>query len=615
MKKILFSLTSLLLTLSFLLSACQKSSEVPSFSPEDANGTFFAPDSTTEPTEHIEPTETATVPTVESAQPTEPSATHTPYQEYERKSEARLSERKFGEIVYERPDAQTIINDFTELQKLVESGATTEEILKVYIPIDDACYYFSTMDSYAHIRYTLDLNDTFYDAEYNWCEEQMPLIAQAEEKCFIAMADSPERETLESEHFGEDFFDFYDENRIYSNDRVVELMQQESALEAEYMALQSDQTILWNGEETLVDDLLNDTSLSYSEYLEVYDLYYGKYNPLCADIYIKLIKIRNEIATEVGYDSYADFAYSYYYKRDYTPEQVEQYLKDIASNLNPLYYYASTNDYASAMETDKTMQMLKDVAYTFGGEIATAYDYMVAYDLYDISESTSKMPGSYMTYLYSYEMPFMYVSPTNDISDLMTAAHEFGHFVDGYVNCMETSSIDCNEIFSQALEYLTLGVADLTNEERESLRTSQAASAVMTFLSQACYADFEMRLYQLSEDEMTAEMFNRIFADCYTAYFYDPGTMVDYIAPGWFEVQHFFIAPQYVISYCVSLDAALQVYQTELADGSGLENYFKLLTLAADNTILSLLDEADMTSPFAPSRMKELSTFLYDQMK
>ena len=321
------------------------------------------------------------------------------------------------------------------------------------------------------------------------------------------------------------------------------------------------------------------------------------------------------MAKELGYDSYADFAYSYHYERDYTPEQVEKYLDDIAAHMSDLFFDASGVAYSAPMTTEETMAHLKDIAYKLGGEIATAYDYMIAYDLYDITESTSKMPGSYMTYLYSYEMPFMYVSPTNDIDDLMTASHEFGHFVDGYVNCMGTSSIDCNEIFSQAMEYLALGVADLTDAERENLRKSQAANAVNVFLSQALYADFEMQLYLLPENELTYEKFNEIFADCYAEYLYDLGSFSSYVAPSWCQVQHFFIAPQYVISYCVSLDAALQVYQCELEDGSGLETYRKLMSMSSDNSILALLEDAGMTSPFAENRMQELGEFLEDEMK
>jgi len=260
------------------------------------------------------------------------------------------------------------------------------------------------------------------------------------------------------------------------------------------------------------------------------------------------------------------------------------------------------------------MELVEQAAYSMGGEIATAYDYMMEYELYDISESTSKMPGSYMTYLYAYEMPYMYVSPTNDINDVMTVAHEFGHFVDGYVNCNGTTSTDCNEIFSQALEYLMLDVVELSEYERESLRSSKAADAIMTFLSQACYADFEMQLYELEEEELTAENFNRIFGQCMEKYLYEIDGYEKYYEPGWFEIQHFFIASHYVISYCVSLDAALQVYQCELEDGSGLQLYNELMSLSAGNSIQALLEEAELSSPFSSGRMSELRSFLAEQM-
>lgn len=606
-KKLFPTLIILMLALSMLLSACRVASD----DTQEAIGTFFAatteaPTETREPTETQEPTET---------EPATEYPSYTPYEEYERPEEGILEECSFDEIVYERPDAQGIIDEFADLQTLVEDGASCDEILAAYLQLDDKTTIFSTMDGYAYIRYCLDLNDSYYEDEYNWCEEQLPLVAQAEEKCFIAMGKSTERSALEAEFFGEGFFEFYDENQIYSNDRVVELMQEESALESEYMALQSDRTITWKGEEALLDDLLNDSSLDSYSYLEVLGLYYEKYNPLCCDIYIRLINIRNEIAQELGYDTYADFAYAYRFERDYTPEQVRAYLDDIATNLSSLYYTAAACNYSEEMSSEKTMELLCDVAYSFGGSFATAYDYMCAYDLYDISESSSKMPGSFMTYLPAYEMPYLYVSPTNDIGDLMTAVHEFGHFVDGYVNCNGTSSIDCNEIFSQSLEFLALDVADLTETQRSSLRKSQAADAVSVFLSQACYADFEMRLYLLDKDELIAERINETFCECFSTYLYDVTGFEDLIGPGWIDVMHFFIAPHYVISYCVSLDAALQVYQQQLADGSGLAAYETLLSLSSGNSILALLDEAGMTSPFAEGRMEELSAFLKEQMR
>lgn len=567
------------------------------------------------PPETSEKTEKPTEESIEepTEEPTEPP-TYTPYEAYERPIDAPLDPVSFKEIAYERPNAEALREHFGELQALVENGADCGEILDAYYPIEEEYTYFGTMGQYAYIRYTLNLNDTYYDEEYNWCEEQSPLVEQAAEKCYIAMGASDQRDRLEQEYFGEGFFSYYDENQVYSNDRVVELMQRESELQSEYMAMQSDMTVAWQGEECLVEELLSDPSLDYEDMLAIYELYYAKYGPRAAELYADLILVRREMAQELGYETYADFAYEYYYERDYTPAQVERYTADIAGEMAPLFYPAAASSYGEEMDMQAVSELLRGTAYAIGGEIATAYDFMMAYDLYDFSESTSKMPGSYMTYLPSYGMPFLYVSPTGEIGDFLTATHEFGHFVDGYVNCNATSSIDCAEIFSQGLEFLALNRAELTERERSGLTESKVADSVLTFLSQACYAEFERRAYELPEKELTEKRLNALFLECMEEFGMGMYGMEDLLAPGWIDIQHFFIAPYYVISYCVSNDAALQIYQTELEKGDGMETYSDLMHNAAENSILALLDSAGMESPFAKGRVAELANFLEEQL-
>lgn len=612
---------ALILLLCMLLSAC------------GGNHGLLLPHELTQPTVTTEPMQEPSVPVITAPSvPTEPTEnTEQPviegpfdpyeyvhYTEFVREYEPYLEQLSFDQLRYERPDAQYLIDGFTALQAQVEAGESADVLIAAHEEIYDDYLYFDTMASYAYIRYCLDLNDSYYDTEYNWCEEQSPLIEQAREKCYIAMANSPARDELEEKHFEEGFFDFYDENQIYSNDRVVALLQEQSEIEAEYMALQSDMTITWKGEERLIDELFADEGLPYSDLLEIYNLQYEKYNPLCAELYIKLIKIRKEIAAELGYDSYADFAYAYTYQRDYTPEQVEAYCDEIADEMVSLLIdalYASSS--SSYMKSEETMELLAQTAKTFGGCIQMSYEFMQDYRLYDISESSSKLPGSYMTYLNSYEMPFVYISPTGTIDDFMTATHEFGHFVDGYVNCGGSASIDCAEIFSQGLEYLALSRADLDEREREALSVSKAADSAMVFLTQACYAEFEHRAFALSDAELTAEGLNELFLECNDKY----GMamlymgMEDLLSKMWIDVQHFFVAPYYVISYCVSNDAALQIYQDELADGSGLDTYYNLLLIDRESSLLARLEAAGMTSPFAAGRIEELADFLAEQME
>lgn len=595
MKKRLVLLLSLLLALSVLLQGC--------LMPFPSDRFDYLTEETTEPTK---PTD--------RGEPAEADS-YLPYDEFPRPEEAELEPVAFEDMEYTRPDAAALCKALGELEKLVKDGGSFDEVGAAFEAAYSDYSLFNTMDSLSYIRHTIDLNDEYYETENNWCEEQSPLIEQALEKCYIAMGQSDLRDRLEEEYFTEDFFDFYDENQIYSNDRVVKLMQKDNDLQAQYMALQSDQTIEWNGEEVLYEDIIGDESLDYDSYLMAYQLYYNKYNPQVGEIFAEMIRTRNEIARELGYDTFADFAYSYYYDRDYTPEEAEDYLSDIAAELAPMYFYAVYGAQSTTpCSTDEVLDLFEKTVYRFGGEFATSYEFMQAYDLMDITDSSSKMPGSYVTYLSSYQMPFLYVSPTGKLDDLLTCCHEFGHFVDGFVNCNGTSSIDCNEIFSQGLEFLSLSRAELDDDEREALTTSKVADSLLTFVSQAAYAEFELRAYALPDDQLNTEGLNALFLECMEEFGQSYTGMEDIIAPGWIDIQHFLIAPYYVISYCVSNDAALQIFQLEEENGTGLETYRALMSTSSGNTILALLEENGMESPFEPGRVEELADFFEDYL-
>ncbi len=588
-KRKLLALLAALLTVSLLLSGCVFGL------PADVLDRLL--DTTTEtPTEA--PTQT-------------PTETPIPF---ERDAEPLFDAVSFDEMQYERPDREALCNELADVQALVEQGGALDEVLDAFDAAYNDYLVFDTMASLAYIHYTLDLEDTFYTEENSWFDEQSPLVSQALEKCYIAMSQSPLRDDLEDELFGEGFFEFYDENQVYSNDRVVELMQQDAALQTEYMSLQSNRTIEWNGQEQLFDDVMDAVSSDFTSYLAAYKAYYNKYNPLVADIFIRQIRVRKEIAQELDYDSYADFAYEYTYQRDYTPAQAAQYTGDIAEQMSGLFYAAAYGSYSEDMDVQTSFALLADAAETFGGEIKQAYDYMLEYGLYDLTESPSKMPGSYMTYLSAYEMPFLYVSPTGTIDDLLTETHEFGHFVDGYVNCGGTTAIDCNEIFSQGLEFLMLSRARLTQAQQQALTVSKVSDSVMVFLGQGCYAAFEQAAYELPDDQLTAENLNQLFLQCNEAFGMGVPGLEDIVAPGWIDIQHFLIAPFYVISYCISNDAALQIFQLEEESGTGLEAYRTLMSLSAENTVLNLLDEAGLESPFAAGRVAELTEFLMKEI-
>jgi hypothetical protein len=125
------------------------------------------------------------------------------------------------------------------------------------------------------------------------------------------MAWSDARLELEEEYFGAGWFDSYMGGDFY-DEELVALLEQEQVLVADYYDLvgkaQGDET-QWLDEHTLP----------------------------AARILADLIRVRQSIARRAGYESYPDFAWDYYYYRDYTSAQADAYLTEIRENLVPVY--------------------------------------------------------------------------------------------------------------------------------------------------------------------------------------------------------------------------------------------------------------------------------------
>ena len=178
--------------------------------------------------------------------------------------------------------------------------------------------------SLPHLRYTRDLSDSYYEAEYTWCTDQTTRVEKAMEDCYTTMAKSSLRSALEEQYFGEDFFASYDSDGVYSGCGPSPSCSRRPSCRSSMSPLQNDPSIEWNGAVRSVSELL-ENAVTADLYYEVLGAYYDAYGAQAGEIYIKLIQTRRELAGRLGYGSYADYAYDALYYRDYTPAQAERY--------------------------------------------------------------------------------------------------------------------------------------------------------------------------------------------------------------------------------------------------------------------------------------------------
>ena len=529
----------------------------------------------------------------------------------------------FRDMHYARPDTERLASDVAAVESALDSGASLQRVEELLDRCMDDYDEFSTMYSLANIYNCKDLRDEYYAAEYEWISTESAEISRLFDRMYYACAGSPLGAELEDDYFWEGFCEEYaDPNDSYYTDETVALMQRESELISRYREIVADPTVEFEGEEVSFNELAEELEsaedlASYYKYLSVLLSYYRKYNEPLAEVYIELMRVRTEMAEAMGFSSCEEMEYVFCFERDYTPEDGAVFVSEVKRCLVPLYRWADEKGLSyglsySSLSAEALYADLQTVAKSIGGDCAEAFDFMSRYGLYDIEPSVYKADTSFETYLSDYEAPFIFVKPKGNTEDLLTFIHEFGHYTDAYANFNANETIDIAEVFSQSLEFISLShMSDiLSAREIEQLRRGKMIDALNTFIQQAAFADFESKAHAIGPDELTAEKLNELALQASQDFGFCPEGFEEFYRYYWMDITHFFEYPFYVISYPVSLDVAMQIYELELQEpGRGQDKYFEILPRDWD-TFMETVTNGGLESPFAEGSMDSIAALI-----
>ena len=485
----------------------------------------------------------------------------------------------YDQMEYTRPDMVKFAAVLDESCAIALEGNDIDALVDAIWAFYDVYDSFYTNFSLAMIAYSHDLTDIYWEAEYAYCTSYSATADAGLDRLYRSLAQSPLRETLDGEdYFGPGYLDSFEGESIY-DEYLTDLLSQEALLCSQY------QTIC--GEATA------------AEYYS--DEYFTQYGSQMAEVFLELVQLRQEIAAYVGYDSYPAFAYDFYHVRDYSPEQATSYLADVRAELVPLYrqFTASWQEELVSCTEEDTFRYLKSAAKNMGGTVYDAFSDMSSAGVYDISYGENKYSASFEIYLTSYYTPYIFLSPTGTEYDKLAFAHEFGHFCCDYATPGgSVQGVDVAEVFSQAMEYLSLEYAD----GGDDLTRLKMADCLCTYVEQAAFASFEHQVYGLTGEELTVVGIQALYEEVCIAYGLD---VPEWDSRDYVCVPHFYESPLYIISYVLSNDAALQIYELELQEqGRGLACFEENLT-SSQFYFLLFLEEAGLESPFATGRLAQ----------
>jgi len=355
----------------------------------------------------------------------------------------------------------------------------------------------------------------------------------------------------------------------------------------------------------------NYESLEREDVIAIYSGLYEQKMLVVGDIFTQLVKLRNEMAVEEGYDNFAEYSYEESFNRDYTVDDTKDLLKMIrkkgAAYLQKISGLGSevTASYEDLIQGDvETYEKLLPYFEDINPELGTSLRSIINLGLCDMLNKKNKRNAGFTTPLGSFGDAFIFDSPTGSYSDLFTMVHEFGHYSADYYNnegtYHEITNMDTAEIESQGLEMLfTEYYSDIYGEEiGDALEAAEVDSIASALVDEAIIVEFEIYVYEHPDE--TVEEYSRQYKDILESYGYT--TSIINSTGGsdvWMDTTHIFVAPNYYISYITTGITALEIYSLSKKDREeAITKYMEITQLPSRFLYLNAIHHAGLTNIF-----------------
>lgn len=227
----------------------------------------------------------------------------------------------------------------------------------------------------------------------------------------------------------------------------------------------------------------------------------------------------------------------------------------------------------------------------------------------DIYENKGKRSGAYSSGTYGTN-PFILMNWQDNVDNLFTLAHEFGHSVHSYYSRKHQTSnqagysifvAEVASTFNEALlaDYMYKNLDDtkkklyLLNEQLEGFRG--------TVFRQTMFAEFEHEIHRLREEgtPLTASKLNEVYGALNKKYYGDAVEYDDFIDVEWARIPHFYMN-YYVYQYSTGYAAAATLSKQVLDGGEEVRDRYinEFLKKGSSDYPIEILKNAgvDMTT-------------------
>ncbi len=523
---------------------------------------------------------------------------------------------------YEHTDPAEFYADLEDLAKLAADEENAEAAKELYDKLDIAYTKTYTMWITSSIATRVNAMDEKMLEEDVYNTSLINLMRDAFCICLRDILELPGASDIVAEMTEDDieFFSTYEEmtaEQLDATNREQALLQEYGAKQLEAAMM----TVDINGTEMGFTDIeaaamagLLDADTYYSKHMELMD----KQNALLGDVYLRLVAVRQEIATLNGYKNYNDYMYEAY-GRDYTPEEIQAFCDSVRTYLSePYYYMQNLTDFSSPClmiqyTPDEIFEILSEYIPQTSADLQDGLNHLIDHKLYDIAYSDVKMSGAFTTYLPYYNTECIIMQPSFNTYDLLTMVHEFGHFNADYQQG-SMGSIDVAEVQSQGLEFLFMEhYEDLFGDDAGIVEEYVTLQQLYSFIS-GCLNN-ELETWAYLQEDLTLDALNAKHAELLCAYEQmQPGTWTtQYYSKSWVQVPHYFTSPCYYISYATSVAGAFAIRELAMENPSAAINaYLDVANAETDKGFSEVMEDAGLGDVLAPEKIQAVGEELME---
>ncbi|WP_062048071.1 oligoendopeptidase F [Bacillus sp. JCM 19034] len=226
----------------------------------------------------------------------------------------------------------------------------------------------------------------------------------------------------------------------------------------------------------------------------------------------------------------------------------------------------------------------------------------------DVEENVGKRSGAYSSGAYG-TMPYILMNWQDNVNNLFTLAHEFGHSMHSYYTRKNQPyvygdyTIFVAEVASTVNEALLNDylVKETTDPKKKLYLLNHFLEGFRgTVFRQTMFAEFEQLIHEMSEkgEALTPELLSDIYYQLNEKYFGEELTIDKEIALEWARIPHFYYN-FYVYQYATGYSAAAALSKQILEEGEpAVTRYMNFLKAGSSDYPIEVLKQAgvDMTS-------------------